>query len=181
MILSKIQNLPIDLIKYIYVFLTPSIRIFCNKKFDLLEEELNNEYKVWEKWKKCSEIFESLNNKQIMEIINCSYIKENDLIINKIWYHTNDKDNKIIYYKGEKVLELWKLGILDPGKSRLSDAIFYYILRTIQVYSILKKKILLNKVPDFQSIQNAITNIDKSFYIYKTMIYIRSNLHNFNL
>jgi hypothetical protein len=184
MFLSKIDNLSIDLINYIYEFLPPNIRIFCNKKFDFLESKFVNEYNDgYLLWKKCGELFQSLETKHVIDFINSKCIKNNDLIMEKIWYSALGKNT--ICYNGEKVINLWKQGILDPEctkngsgsiddkiKNRLRNAIYYYIFRTIEQYKIFKRKILLNKNVDFQLIQNVITNIEKSFYIYKTLTYI---------
>jgi hypothetical protein len=144
-ILKKIELLfPKEIITLIYDFMSIKSKIFCNKKYEFLEKniknDLSNNYRCWSMLE-C--LIKPLDKKQIRNFVNKGAIKNNEFVIKKVWYHSKQDDSK---YSGYDLLTLWwstdVLYIDYYIKNRLIYGIYYYIIHTIQLYDLLKKKLV---------------------------------------
>ena len=86
-LLKKIKDLPDELIKNIYEYMTGKEKYICNKKYDFLEKmikgDCNKGYKLFLYIKS---ILDILTKKQLLIFIKIGTLKNHPFIINKIWY-----------------------------------------------------------------------------------------------
>jgi hypothetical protein len=183
-LLKKIQDLPDELIKKIYEYMTGKEKYICNKKYEYLEKlikgDCNNSYKFYLYIKS---ILDDLTKNQLLLFIKMGSLKYHPFIINKIWYFSRDTGK---YYDRQDLLSLWEGGYKHNDnenektvdcvvKKRIQDMIYYYFVSSIRQYE-KKISILLasNEEGDFCSIFN---KLDSVFYLYKSLEIIHSILH----
>ena len=149
-ILLKIQNLPNDIIYIIYEYMTGNAKFICNHKYKFLETHIKNDSKKgFIFWKMLQNIFEPIEKEKIFDYLCNVILPSHNSIIDRIWYHSIETDK---YYTGMDLLLLWKNDNVDINdnysnkkamnnniKNRITDAIYYYILRKIDVYESHKK------------------------------------------
>jgi len=184
-LLMNIQELPKVLVCYIYDYLTYEMKFHYNHKYEFLEKNVKNDCrKSYIFWKQLRDTLEPLNKKQLVQLLYKNINKKYPYIIDRIWYNSLCGDN---YYTGYKLLELWKIDKIDiynknlPAidttiKFRIIDAIYFYIIRSIEMYDINKKK----WIQDNKIIIDPIVfqNINSSIRLYKSIYYIKTALHN---
>jgi len=194
-LLLKIQQLTPELIYIIYNFLPFRPKLICNKKYDLLKSIIKDD--CFREYCFCNylkSVFDPMSKNQILFFLKNGSLKHHPSIINRIWYFSNITNN---YYDKENLIKLWSGDIVDPVfenenkdyinyilKIRVIDAIYYYFLRTIEIYERNKYKCLhlnLNINSDLNSdtklkYHKTFKNIDidKLFYLYKSFQYLNN-------
>jgi hypothetical protein len=183
--MMNIQKLPKVLVCHIYDYLSYEMKFYYNPKYEFLEKNVKNDCrKSFVFWKQLRDIFEPLNKKQLLQLLYKNINKNYPYVIDRLWYHSHCGDS---YYTGYKLLELWEIDKLDiPNKNlpaidhtikfRIIDAIYFYIIRSVEMYDTNKKK----WIRDNKIIVNPIVfqNINSSIRLYKSIYYIKSKLYN---
>jgi len=184
-ILMNIQNLPKVLVCYIYDYLSYEMKFHYNHKYDFLEKNVKDDCrKSFAFWKQLRDTLEPLNKKQLVQLLYESINKKYPYVIDRIWYHSLCGDN---YYTGYKLLELWTIDKLDihnkniPAidyniKIRIIDAIYFSIIRSVEIYDKNKKKWMRDNKTIIDPI--VFENIHSSLRLYKSIYYIKSVLQN---
>lgn len=149
-ILLKIQNLSKDIICIIYEYMTGNAKFICNNKYKFLYTHIKNDWKRgFIFWKKLQNVFELIEKEKLFDYICNIILPSHNTILDRIWYNSKVNDE---YYTGMDLLLLWKNDNLDVNyygsdrkainnhiKSRIIDAIYYYILRHFDNYESHKK------------------------------------------
>lgn len=184
-LLSQIRELPEVIICFIYEYMTGKAKFICNKKYEYLEKNVKDDSKnKFVFWKYLNTFFDKIEKKQVLRYLYEVIIPNHISIIDRIWYHSKENDN---YYTGKDLLILWEKDKIDIGyygeirdgvnnhiKVRIVDAIYYYILRSIEVYTSYKKMHMCNKYEnsvytntlDYRDIYH---KIDKVFRLCKSI------------
>lgn len=149
-LLLKIQDLSKDIICIIYEYMTGNAKFICNHKYKFLETHIKKDSKRgFTFWKYLRNVFEPIEKEKLFDYLCNIILPSHDSIIDRIWYNSKVNDE---YYTGMDLLLLWKNDNLDVAyygsdrkainnhiKSRIIDAIYYYILRYIENYESHKK------------------------------------------
>jgi hypothetical protein len=185
-LLLKIQELAPELICLIYNYLTGRPKFLCNKKYNFLESVIKGDcYKEYTFWNYLKSIFDPMTKNQILYYLKNGYMKYHPFIIDKIWLFSRDTNK---YYDKENLIKLWSGEIIDPIfekenknsvnyllKTRIIDAIYYYFLRSIEIY---EKKMYLDLQLNLTAKLNyqlIFQNMDKLFYLYKSIVFMKNN------
>lgn len=170
-LLIKIQDLSKDLICIIYEYMTGNAKFICNHKYTFLETHIKKDSKKGFKfWKTLQNVFEPIEKEKLFDYLCNIIVPSHESIIDRIWYNSKVNND---YYTGMDLLLLWKNDNLDVNyygpnrkaihnhiKSRIIDAIYYYILRHIENYES-HKKICLNHLYYYNSTILDYSNIFK--------------------
>ena len=181
----NIQKLPKVLVCHIYDYLSYEMKFHYNPKYEFLEKNVKNDCrKSFVFWKQLRDTLEPLNKKQLVQLLYENINKNYPYVIDRVWYNSLCGDN---YYTGYKLLELWAIDKLDiPNKNlpaidytikfRMIDAIYFSIIRSVEIYDTNKKK----WIQDNNIIINPLVfqDINSSVRIYKSIYYIKSALYN---
>lgn len=189
-LLRNIRNLlPSELIYLIYSYMSGLPKLLFNVKYNYLELNLNNDchnnYKVWNSLKN---IINAFSKNQLINFVFNSNIISNEYICTKIWYfskHTNkfyDRIHLLNLWSGKETNESFDKEDLNSVdymvKTRIIDAIYNYLLRTIQIYKGQKNLYLKFDCKKIKMVEKKLfKHIDQAFYIYKSFEYINIKLN----
>ena len=156
-LLSRIRELPEVITSMIYQYMTGKAKFICNKKYDYLERKVKDDSKKnYVFWIYLNTFFNKIEKKQLLRFLYEIILPNHISVIDRIWYHSTEFDT---YYTGKDLLILWeekdevdvgffgktKEGFNNHIKVRIIDAIYHYIIRSIDVYTYHKKMHMRNK------------------------------------
>jgi hypothetical protein len=184
--------LPTELIYLVYSYVCGFSKLIYNVKYNYLELNLRDDcHKNYIVWNCLSKTLNALTKNQLIIFIynNNSNIISNQYICSKIWYFsiiTNkyyDRINLLNLWSGKETNENFEKEDLKSVdymvKTRIIDAIYHYLLRSIKIYKSQKK---LYKELDYPKRKiynkNLFNEINQASYIYKSIYYINYKINN---
>jgi hypothetical protein len=175
-LLENIRNLlPAEIICIIYDFMSGNAKFQYNKKYEFLKEKMQYDIKnQFVFYKSIQEKFELLDKIKICNYINTIIISNHPLIIKNLWYNSL---KNTIHCKGMDLLNRWYQDVLETEhsidnieinnimKKRFSDAIYYYIKRSLEIYENMKKK----NCYSILDASHLFIKIDKIYYLFQSL------------
>lgn len=179
-LLNKIFLLPNEIITIIYSYIRENVKYLYYNKYCFLDENIKNDKKNgFIYWKFLRTIFDTMENEKILNYINKNIISQYPLILENIWYSSRE-NNKL--YRGIELLTLWKNNNIDINyykenreifnnimKFRFVDALYYYIIKFINIYEYNKKMCIKTIYSNFNILQNIHYEIYKIHYLCKSL------------
>jgi hypothetical protein len=181
-ILLKIESLSPDLIRIIYHYLNGKGKLYCYKKYDLLQKQVKwNDYCYgYPFWNYVKKIIEPMTKPQLLTFITNTLIRYYPSILDRIWYCFRDRENNIFFY-GQKLFNLWSEKETDIAfkpefmhlitlklKERLIYLIYYYIINNIRIFKIEQEKSNNNNT----NYTKLFIIIENTYKLYKSLQYI---------
>jgi hypothetical protein len=178
-LLKKVQDLPDELIRIIYSYMSGNAKLFCNFKLDYLK---SISVYIYDNLK----IIQKLSKKQLLDFIYKGVLQKYPNIIDPItsYCYCLDKEEYIDVY-GYKLFNLWENNNLireyynnltseEEKNSRLDwkikfdikYEIYNYITNIIDVYD-RTRKIILSRKNQILDENTLFLKLDKVFYLYK--------------
>jgi hypothetical protein len=175
-LLEKIRNfLPSEIICIIYNFMCGNAKFQYNKKYEFLKEKMQYDIKnQFVFYKSIQEKFELLDKIKICNYINTIIIPNHPLIIKKLWYISIENT---VHCKGMNLLNRWNQHVLGNEnskddieinnimKKRFSNAIYYYIIRSLEIYENMKKR----NCYSFLDASHMFIKMDKIYYLFQSL------------
>jgi hypothetical protein len=178
-LLKKVQDLPDELIRIIYEYMSGNAKLFCNYKYDYLKSISVDIYENLQ-------IIKNLSKNQLLDFIYKGVLQKYPDIIESIssYYYCLYKEEYIDVY-GYRLFNLWENNNLireyynnltseEEKISRLDwqinfdtkYAIYKYITNIIDVYN-RTRRIILSRKNQILDENTLFLKLDKVFYLYK--------------
>lgn len=177
-LLEKIQELPPELIRIIYSYLSGNAKLFCNYKFEYLDK-----YKY-----KYFDFIDHLSKNDLLNMINKGILRKYPDIIEKcVEYYFCEDIQQFAEVKGHRFIHLWEtnklivsydgtfpnteediLKINQSIKHSIRDEIHDYIKNVIYLYQDTKIKAFAKKNGTLPE-NTLFLVLDKVFYIFKCL------------
>lgn len=183
-LLKKISDLPTELIRIIYGYMSGNGKLICNYKYDYLEKKLylSNTIDIVEKLSKTEIldfIYKGILRKYPVDIIdyieyNCHYSVELDKLVSVNGYHLLDlwQTNRLEYDYDENDYITYDdntdkdLKILNHIKFDIKHEIYSYLRYILCAYRRNKTKTLSQK-NWIQTGNSLFLKLDRAFYLFK--------------
>jgi len=188
--LKQISNLPDDLIRIIYQYMSGNAKLLCNYKYDYLEKIMNNYPRMT-----LLHFIRSLSKPELLNFIYKGILRKYPEIIESMdneWYYDSETQDFLTVY-GYHLLNLWETNRLvydfkshtyvvdHPDKqidkaiqSKTVNSIYDFLENIVNTYKRNQQKIIAYKkwtVPG-----NALfLKIDEAFYLFKCLQHDKLN------
>jgi len=193
--LKKISNLPPELIRIIYQYMSGNAKLLCNYKYDYLEKYMNR-YPT----QKNIDFMRNLSKQEVLNFLYKGVLRKYPEIIESMEneYHYDLATQDFTTVDGYNLLNLWENNRLaydfesrtyvadHPDiqidmiiKDETTHAIYHFLEHSVNMYMTNKRKALLRKTWTISG--NALfLKLDKAFYLFKCLndLYQHDNLNN---
>jgi hypothetical protein len=188
-LLEKIQDLPPELIRIIFSYMSGNAKLICNYKFDSLARLGFCPYDI-------KTFIYKLPKKKVLDLIHKGILRKFPEIIDSFKLFCYCKDiQHFAYVRGRRMVHLWETDgliynlsgiVTDPEedtqnldrwtKHSISIAISRYICKIVNCYQMEKNKIILVKNSTYLG-NSLFLELDKVFHLYKCLEYYYKKCH----